>query len=146
QDVDERLQPSDGSGRHFQIEAEWVAGSGIALDGGDVIRKFRGVSFGVGLVSAASVFLVHPGDHAQRAARADVQTLEQFGGGHGDDDTSAVVDGAATEVPGIKVTGDHDDLLGMLAAFQVGDNVIAGGVGQALRSEREVHADSALGG
>ena len=123
-----------------------MAGSGVALDGGDVVGKFRGVSFGVGLVSAASIFLVHPGDDAQRAAWADMQALEQFGGGHGDDDTRAVVDGAAAEVPGIEVTGDNDDLLGMLAALEVGDDVVAGDFGKALRSEREVHANAALGG
>src|ERR1017187_8992649 len=114
--------------------------------GGDVVRKFRGVSLGIGLVSAAAIFLVHPGDDAQRAARADMQPLKQFGGRHGDDNPRAVVDGAATEVPGIEMTGDNDVLLGMLAALEVGDNVVAGGVRKALRSEREVHANAALGG
>ena len=78
--------------------------------------------------------------------RADMQPLKKFGGRHGDDDARAVVDGAATEVPGIEMTGDDDDLLGMLAALEIGDDVVAGGVRKALRSEREVHADAALGG
>src|ERR1019366_7873560 len=142
----QRLQGGDRGGRHLHREAEGVAGAGVALDGGDVVRKFRGVSLGIGLVSAAAIFLVHPGDDAQRAAGADMQALEQFGGRHGDDDARAVVDGAATDVPGIEMTGDNDDLLGMLAALEIGDDVVAGGVRKALRGEREVHANAALGG
>ena len=36
---------------------------------------------------------------------------------------------------------DDHDLLGMLTASQIADNVVAGLVGQFLRRQREVHAD-----
>src|ERR1700692_1784934 len=36
---------------------------------------------------------------------------------------------------------DDHDLLGMLTALQIADDVVAGFVGQFLRSQREVHAD-----
>ncbi len=72
--------------------------------------------------------------------------LQKFGRFHGDGDSGSVVDGAGAEVPGIEVAGDDDDLLGMFAAFQIGDHVIASGVGQFLRSEGEVHAHVSLGG
>src|ERR1035438_6728558 len=41
---------------------------------------------------------------------------------------------------------DHDDLIGVFAAFQVGDDVVAGRVGQFLWGKSEVHADLALRG
>src|ERR1019366_5655429 len=95
-------------------------------------------------VGAGTVF---GGAENRRADGAqNVAQRLQGGGRHGDDNPRAVVDGAATEVPGIEMTGDNDDLLGMLAALEVGDNVVAGGVRKALRSEREVHANAALGG
>src|SRR5579871_1966262 len=40
---------------------------------------------------------------------------------------------------------DHD-LLRMFTPFEIGNNVIADGVGKLLRSEREMHADFSLSG
>jgi hypothetical protein len=75
-----------------------------------------------------------------------MQALENFSGGHGDDNTGAVVDSAATEVPGIEVAGNDDDLLGMVATLEIGDDVVASDVGKSLGSEGEGHADATLGG
>jgi hypothetical protein len=80
-----------------------------------------------------------------RAGR-QVEALENFGSLHGDDDAGSVVDSAGAEVPGIEMSGDDDDLFGMLGTFEVGDDVVAGFVGKLLRSECEMHADFALRG
>src|ERR1700757_3535715 len=69
---------------------------------------------------------------------------QNFGRFHGNHDSRGIVDGAGSEVPGIEVSGDDDDLLRMFAALQVGDDVVTGRVGQLLRSESEMHADFAL--
>src|SRR5579864_5140291 len=73
-----------------------------------------------------------------------MKSLHYLGGFHRDHHSSGIVDGAGSEVPGIEVSGDDDDLLRMFAALQVGDDVVTGRVGQLLRSESEMHADLAL--
>jgi hypothetical protein len=79
--------------------------------------KSAGVFGAVGFAATASGFFVHPGDHAQGAGRAQVETLENFGGFHGNGDAGGVVDGAGAEIPGIEMSGDDYDLLGMFGAF-----------------------------
>src|SRR5207302_4461180 len=59
---------------------------------------------------------------------------------------SPVIDRSCAEVPRIEVPGYDNELFGMLAAFQIGDHVVADRVGKFLRSKREVHADFALSG
>src|SRR5579864_55511 len=44
------------------------------------------------------------------------------------------------------MSGDHDDLFGMLTALQIGDHVVADTIGEFLRRKREMHADLSLGG
>ena len=44
------------------------------------------------------------------------------------------------------MAGDDDDLLGVFGSLPVGDDVEAGGVGQGLRCEGEVHGDGTLAG
>ncbi len=75
-----------------------------------------------------------------------MQFLQKLCRFHRDGDSGAVVDRAGAQVPGIEVSGDDDELLGMLAALQIGDHVVAGGIGQFLRSEGEVHAHLSLRG
>jgi hypothetical protein len=75
-----------------------------------------------------------------------VKLLQNLGGFHCDHDSGAVVDRARAQIPRIEVSRDNDELLGMFATLQIGDDVIAGSVGQLLRSEGEMHADRALRG
>ena len=133
------------AGVSSDVEAERMRGAGVALDGGDVVREVVGVFGSVGSAAGASGFFVHPGDHAQGAGGAQVKALENFRGLHGHDHAGSVIDGSGAEVPGIQMAGDDDDLLGMLGAFEVGDDVVAGFVRELLRSQREMHADFALG-
>ena len=44
---------------------------------------------------------------------------------HRDREASPIVDGAGSKVPGIQMTGDDHDLLGMLRSLQISDYVVA---------------------
>ena len=44
------------------------------------------------------------------------------------------------------MSGNDDDLVGMLAAFQIGDHVIASRVGKFLRGQHQMHADGPFSG
>ena len=55
----------------------------------------------------------------------NAELLKKMNGLHGDDDAGSVVDGSGAEVPRIEVAGNDDDLLGMLGALPVGDDVVA---------------------
>src|SRR5580658_9460655 len=123
-----------------------MRGAGVAFDSGDVAGELGGIFGGVGFAAGASGLFVHPGDYAEGAGGAQVEALENFGGLHGHDHAGSVVDGPGAEVPGIEMTGDDYDLLGMFGAFELGNYVIAGFVGEFLRSENEMYADFALGG
>ena len=120
--------------------------AGIAFDGGDMVREVGGEFCGVGAAAGASGFFIHPGDDAEGAGGAQVQTLQNFGGLHGNDNASSVIDRASSEIPGIEMAGDDDDLLGMFGAFQVGNDVVAGFVRKFLGRQSKVHADFALRG
>ena len=63
---------------------------------------------------------------------------------HRDGHARPVVDRARAEIPGIEMPRDNDDLLGMLGSLQVGDHVVAHGVGQLLRCEDETHSHRPL--
>ena len=141
-----RPESLDGGRRGFDIKADRMGGSGIALDGGDVANKIGRVFAGVGFAARAAGFLIHPGDDSEGAGWGQVEALENFGSLHGDNDTGAVVDRAGAEIPGIEMSGDDDDLLGVLGTFKVRNDVVAGLVGKPLRSEGEMHADFALRG
>jgi hypothetical protein len=61
-----------------------------------------------------------------------MKLLDEVGCCHGHVDTGTVVDGAGAELPGIKMTGDNDDLLWVLTSFQVGYYIVGLGVRQHL--------------
>src|SRR5271156_1568156 len=109
-----------------------MSSAGVALNGGYVAGEVVGVFGGVGFAAGASSFFVHPGDYAEGAGGAQVETLEHFGGLHGHDYSCAVVDGSSAEVPGIEMAGDYYDLLGVVGAFEVCDYVVAGFVSKLL--------------
>src|SRR2546423_4941319 len=121
-----------------------MTGAGIALDCRNMIDHLRGMGFAVSFMAASAVFFVHPGNHAQGTPRMEMKPLQKFGGGHRDYDTGTVINGAAAEIPRIKMARDDDDLFGMLASLEVGDDVVANGVRQVLRSECKVHANTPL--
>ncbi len=111
-----------------------------------MVDHLGGIVFAVGLVTASAVFFVHPGNDAQRAPRAETQAPQNFRSLHRHHHTCAVVDCTLAKVPGIEMPADNDNLLGMLASLQIGDDVVAGDVGQSLRREDKVHAHPTLPG
>src|SRR5882724_1503686 len=116
----------------------------IAFDRADMVGDIGFVFGEIGLVAAAAVFFVHPGNYPQSALGTQAELFAKIGGLHGDGYTRGVINRAGAEIPGIEMAGDDDDLLGMLAAFEVGDHVVADGVGKHLRSENELHGYAAL--
>src|SRR5208282_1309805 len=140
-----RPQSVDGRGSGFNVKAERMGSAGVALDGGDVVGEVGRVFDGVGLAARASGFFVYPGDDPEGSSGAKMKALEDFGSLHGDDDARSIVDCPGSEVPGIEMSGDDDDLLRMLGTFQVRNDVVAGFVGELLRSQDEMHADLTLG-
>ena len=56
----------------------------------------------------------------------------------------SVVDRTRAKIPGIEMSRDNDDLLGMFGSLQIGDHVVTHGVGQLLRCEDETHSHRPL--
>src|SRR5580704_826994 len=120
--------------------------AGVAFDGGNVVGELGGIFGGVGPGPGTPCFFIHPCDDAKGTRGTEVKALEKFTSLHGNDDAGSVVDRARAEIPGIEMSGHYDDLFRMLGAFEVRDDVIAGFVGQLLRSKSQMHADLAFGG
>ena len=99
---------------------------------------------GVSLAAGAAGLLVHPRNHADGALGTQMEPLQQLRRFHGNHYAGAVVDRARAQVPGVEMSGQHNDLLGMLTALKIGDHVMAGGFRQLLRGESKVHANLAL--
>src|SRR5437899_11061031 len=92
----------------------------------------------ISLTTSASALLVHPRDHTQSALRAEMEFLQQFSGLHRNGNSCRIIDGSGAKVPRVEVSGDDDDLVGMLTPLQIGDHVVADTVGKFLRREREM--------
>ena len=112
--------------RHLDVEAQRMRRPGIALDRGRGAKEFGRVILGVGLAAGAAAFFVHPRNHSQSALRMQVKLLQNLGRFHRDHHAGAVVDCARAQIPRIEMSRDHDELFGMFAALQVGDDVVAG--------------------
>ena len=54
-----------------------------------------------------------------------VQPLNQFRSFHGNRHSRRIIDGAGSQIPGIKMPGNDYHLLGMLRALEVRDDVVA---------------------
>ena len=66
-----------------------------------------------------------PGNYSQSAARVQMELLHQLGRFHGDGHTSSVVDRTRSQVPGIEMPRDHNDLFqALVGSFQVGNDVM----------------------
>src|SRR5260370_34080101 len=100
----------------------------------------------ISLATSASTLLVHPRNHTKSALRAEMEFLQQFSGLHRNGNSCRIIDGSSAKVPGVEMSGDHNDLFGMLTPLQIGDHVVADRVWKFLRREREMHADFSLGG
>ena len=95
----------------------------------------------IAVAAAHAVLFVREQHHAHGALRADVQLLHQarrFPRHHAAD---AVVRRARARIPRIEVAADEHDLLGLLAALDLADDVEGFDVGIELRLHLEAHAD-----
>jgi len=119
-----------------EAEARGAEDAGVGLDGEDVACEFRLVRFRVACAAARAVLFVGEEDDADGASRAESETLEKADGLPGGDDAAAVVLRALTHVPGIYVAADDDYLFGLLASFNLGDDVSRLGVGEEVRAHR----------
>ena len=81
------------------------------------------VGGGIGARSEQALLLAGPEGQADGAPRLDAEGLEQAHGLHRRRDPGRVVGRARAAVPGIEVGAEHDDLVGKVAAGQVGDDV-----------------------
>ena len=116
-----------------KVNAERMIRAQVGLDRGEMIRDLVRVFLRVGLPAAQAIFFIHPGDDTDRAPRMQAELLDKIRHLHRDGHARSIVDRAGAEIPGIEMPGNDDDLLGMLAAFQVADNVVAHRVRQLLR-------------
>src|SRR5437660_10366571 len=73
-----------------------------------------------------------------------VEPVQQLSRLHSDHDAGAIVNRSGAQVPRIQVAGDDHNLLGMLGAFEIGNNVVALGFWALMRSQREMKTDFAL--
>src|SRR3989442_1127442 len=87
------------------------------------------------------------GSTASKRARALGPQAERFQGAQGLEGLAhagPVVVRALGEVPAVQVPADHDDLLGLLAALELGDDVERRRGREVLRAQAQAHARAAL--
>ena len=90
--------------------------------------------------SREAVLLVRERDDAKRAARPLRELPDEARRFDRDPEARGVVHGALPEVPRIEVAAEEDDLLRLLAARDLADDVRRDGVGKRPGREREAHA------
>src|SRR5205807_2553650 len=110
---------------HVGREPDWMTCAQIAFDSGNVIGELSLVVFGVGSSAHQPVLFVHPRDHSDSSFGPKAEPLDQLSDLHSYCDACAVIDRAGAQVPRVQMTGDNDYLLGMLAAFNIRDDVVA---------------------
>ena len=88
-------------------------------------------------------------DEADGAARADAalgEGAEEARGVEDERDVAAVVERAAAEVPAVEVRAEDDDLVGLVAAAHLGDDVARGHARRGVGGDGEAHAHLDAGG
>src|SRR5713226_1879428 len=110
-----------------------MAGAEIAFDGCDMIHEIGFVFFSIGSAAHESILFVHPCDHTDGSPRSESQPVDQLSDLHRDCDARTVINRACAEVPRVQMTRNSDDLLGMLGALYVRNDIVALNVRQRLR-------------
>ena len=87
--------------------------AGVRFDRGDMVGEFVRVFLGVLSSAGQTVLFVGPQDDSNRPSWNHVQATQDVDRLHRHDATSAVVVRALTNVPGVDVPADHDDLIGI---------------------------------
>src|SRR6478672_8980400 len=102
-----------------------MIGTPVGLDGRELVGDLALMIGRVRFAAAQSVFLIHPGNDANRAAWMKSKLPNETGCLHCDRHARAVVNRARSQIPGIKMSGNDHDLLGVLAALQISNDVVA---------------------
>src|SRR5215472_1679364 len=97
----------------------------IAFNRGKMVGDFCYMILSIGLTADPSVLLTHPGNDSDRALRVQIQLPKYLHRLHGDNYPCCVVHRTGSQVPGIEMPRDDDNLFWVLAAFEVGDDVRA---------------------
>ena len=75
-----------------------------------------------------------------------MQLLNELRGFHGDGNSGRIVDGPGSQIPGVEVAGDNDDLFRVPGAFEIRDDVVTQYFRTVLRSKGQMHLHCSLGG
>src|SRR5215472_18714130 len=113
----------------------------IAFNRGEVVGDFCYMILSIGLTADPSVLLTHPCDDSDSALRVQIQRPKYLHRLHGDNYPGCVVNRTGSQVPGIEMSRDDDNLFRVLAAFEVGDDVKTHDVGECLwrKSQMQAH-------
>src|SRR5579864_3858797 len=112
-----------------------MTGTVIAFNCGKVVGDFRLMILGIGISAYASELLTHPCDDSDTALRPQIQLPKHLDRLHGHNYTGPIINGASSQVPGIEMSRDDDDLFRVFSAFEVSDDVVAHGVRERLWRE-----------
>ena len=105
-----------------------------------MLRQLARVRLGIADPAAQPVLLVGPRHEADRSTRLDAEPLHEtqhLPRGH---DTARIIHRALAHVPRINVAAEHDDLVRLLSALEVGDDVARRRIGEQLRAHHELDA------
>ena len=108
--------------------------------------QLLGVRLGVGLATLRAFFFGGEEHRADRAARDQAQAPQRRQRLHDDRAAGAVVLRPFADVPRIDVRADDDDLVGQLAAAQLGEHIEGWRVGARAVFQNQVHRDRAARG
>src|SRR5438876_7774459 len=97
----------------------------ISFHRSEMTRPFFLVILRVLLRTREAVLFVHPRDHANRSLRPQMKLLNQIRRFHLYSDARAVIDRARSQIPGIEMTRSDYDLLGVFAALDIVNHVLA---------------------
>ena len=91
-----------------------------------------------------TIFLIHPGDDADGSLRLQAQFPKEICRLHRHSHTRTVIDRARSQIPGIEVSRNDNDLLGMFATLDVPDHVKAFDIGKLLWGQGDAHFHRSL--
>ncbi len=107
------------------LKSQRMSRAGIAFYRGHMVAELAAVGLGISGLTTAGVLFIHPGDDTNGSFGMQIELVNQVRGFHSYSDAGGIVDGATAQVPGIQVTGNHDNLLRMFRTLDIGDNVVA---------------------
>ena len=121
-----------------------MTGTVIAFNCRKVAGNFRLMILRISNTADPSELLTHPCDDPDTPLRAQIQLPKYLLRLHGHNYTGPIIDGASSQVPGIEMSRDDNNLFLLLAAFEVSDEVVANSVRERLWCESQVQEHGPL--